>query len=126
MEISIHDLAHMIAGLTDFTGMIEWDAGKPDGQPRRSLDTSKAKTLFGFEAKTKFQDGLKQTIDYFIRVHPCPKYEKSAIHRESPHPCQSMGHGNTDRHGSNQSFPFFRILPCPKISNLESRIMLAY
>jgi nucleoside-diphosphate-sugar epimerase len=65
-EISICDLASLIAKLTGFKGHVEWHASKPGGQPSRSLDTSKAKRLFGFEAKTSLQDGLKQTIKYFV------------------------------------------------------------
>lgn len=64
-EISIKDLVHKIAKLTGFTGEIRWDASKPDGQPRRMLDVSKAKKYFGFEAKTSFDEGLKATIDWY-------------------------------------------------------------
>jgi GDP-L-fucose synthase len=65
IEISIRDLASMIAELTGFRGQIVWDAGKPDGQPRRSVDTSKAEKLFGFRAQVRFEDGLKETIDWY-------------------------------------------------------------
>ena len=51
----------LIAELTRFDGEIRWDASKPDGQPRRALDTSRARELFGFEARTSFEDGLRQT-----------------------------------------------------------------
>ncbi len=64
-EITIKDLVEKIAKLTGFRGEIRWDATKPDGQPRRCLDTSKAKTLFGFEAKTSFDEGLKATIEWY-------------------------------------------------------------
>ncbi len=64
-EITIKKLVEKIVKLTGFTGEIRWDASKPDGQPRRCLDTSKAKKLFGFEAKTDFDTGLKQTIDWY-------------------------------------------------------------
>jgi GDP-L-fucose synthase len=64
-EIKIKDLAEMIARLTGFTGEIRWDPSKPDGQPRRCLDVSKAKARFGFEARTPFDDGLRQTIDWY-------------------------------------------------------------
>lgn len=64
-EIKIKDLAEMIARLTGFSGEIRWDSSKPDGQPRRRLDVSKAKTYFGFEAKTPFEKGLKNTIDWY-------------------------------------------------------------
>ena len=65
-EITIKELAEKIAELTGFGGEIRWDASKPDGQPRRCLETSKAKKLFGFAAKTDFDDGLKATIDWYI------------------------------------------------------------
>jgi len=66
MEISIKDLVHLIARLTGFEGKIIWDTSKPDGQPRRCLDVSKAKHLFGFKAKTPFEEGLKKTIEWYI------------------------------------------------------------
>jgi len=64
-EISIKDLVEMIAKLTGFKGKIIWDTTKPDGQPRRCLDTTKAEKEFGFKAKTQFEDGLKKTIDWY-------------------------------------------------------------
>ena len=64
-EIKIKDLVEKIAKLTGFEGDIRWDAGKPDGQPRRCLDISRAKELFGFEAKTGFDDGLKATVEWY-------------------------------------------------------------
>jgi GDP-L-fucose synthase len=64
-EITIKDLVEKIAKLTGFTGEIRWDATKPDGQPRRYLDTSRAKHLFGFEAQTSFDEGLKKTVDWY-------------------------------------------------------------
>ncbi len=68
MEIRIKDLADLIARLTGFTGRIVWDASKPDGQPRRALDTTKAERLFGFRARTQFEDGLRETIDWYIAI----------------------------------------------------------
>jgi GDP-L-fucose synthase len=65
MEISIKELAALIAKLTGFQGKIVWDSNKPDGQPRRSLDISKAERLFGFRARTTFEDGLRQTIAWY-------------------------------------------------------------
>ena len=65
MEISIQELVEKIAGFTGFSGAIVWDAGKPDGQPRRCLDTSRAYKGFGFKAKTNFDDGLKNTIQWY-------------------------------------------------------------
>lgn len=64
-EISIKDLGEMICRLSGFQGRIEWDASKPDGQPRRCLDTHRAKKEFGFVAGTDFQEGLKETIDWY-------------------------------------------------------------
>ncbi|MHC4266430.1 MAG: GDP-L-fucose synthase family protein [Planctomycetota bacterium] len=64
-EITIIELAEKIAELTGFKGDIQWDSSQPDGQPRRCLDTSKAKELFGFEAGTPFNEGLKATIDWY-------------------------------------------------------------
>jgi len=65
MEISIRDLTVRIAEMSGFHGELIWDATKPDGQPRRSLDTTKAEKLFGFRAKVPFDDGLRQTIEWF-------------------------------------------------------------
>jgi GDP-L-fucose synthase len=64
-EIAIKDLVNLIARLTGFTGKIVWDASKPNGQPRRGLDTSRAWEYFGFRAKMSFEDGLRNTIDWF-------------------------------------------------------------
>ena len=64
-EITIRDLAKLICELAAFEGEIEWDLSKPDGQPRRSLDTSRAKIEFGFEAKKDLRAGLKKTIDWY-------------------------------------------------------------
>lgn len=65
-EIKIKDLVEKIARITNFKGEIRWDSSKPDGQPRRCLDTSRAKKFFGFEAKTDFDKGLKATADWYI------------------------------------------------------------
>lgn len=64
-EISIKDLAELIARLTGFKGKLIWDKSKPNGQPRRVLDVSRAERLFGFKAKFGFEEGLKQTIDWY-------------------------------------------------------------
>jgi GDP-L-fucose synthase len=66
-EISIRDLAALIAELTGFRGRIVWDATKPNGQPRRCLDTSRAWERFGFRAKTDFRAGLRRTIDWYVQ-----------------------------------------------------------
>ncbi len=65
-EISIKDLAELIVKLTGFNGKILWDKTKPDGQPRRMLDTTKALREFDFKAKTGFEEGLKKTIEWYI------------------------------------------------------------
>ncbi|MBN1796596.1 MAG: GDP-L-fucose synthase [Sedimentisphaerales bacterium] len=64
-EITIKDLVEKIVKLTGFTGQIRWDTSQPDGQPRRCLDTTKAKKYFGLEAKTSFDEGLKKTIEWY-------------------------------------------------------------
>lgn len=64
-EIMIKDLVHTISRLTGFTGKLVWDTSKPNGQPRRILDTSKAERYFGFRAQTNFEDGLRQTIEWY-------------------------------------------------------------
>jgi GDP-L-fucose synthase len=64
-EIKIKDLVKLIAELTGFSGEIRWDKTKPDGQPRRRLDVSRAKKEFGFEAKIDLREGLKRTIEWY-------------------------------------------------------------
>ncbi len=68
-EITIRELAERIAELTGFTGEIRWDSSKPDGQPRRYLDVSRAREYFGFTAKIPFDQGLKTTIDWYVANH---------------------------------------------------------
>jgi nucleoside-diphosphate-sugar epimerase len=68
-EISIRDLAEKIKVLTGWEGRFEWDTSKPNGQPRRCLDTSKARDLFDFEAQTSLDAGLRATCDWFMRHH---------------------------------------------------------
>jgi GDP-L-fucose synthase len=65
-EISIKDLTELIVRLTGFRGRIAWDPSKPDGQPRRCLDTSRAEQAFGFKARTSFEEGLGRTIDWYL------------------------------------------------------------
>src|SRR5574338_169273 len=64
-EVAIRDLAGIIAAEVGFTGTIEWDTTKPNGQPRRCLDVSRAKQLFGFQARHRLRDGLKKTVQWF-------------------------------------------------------------
>jgi len=65
-EISIRDLVQMIARFTGFSGRITWDTSKPNGQPRRKLDTSRAEWEFGFKSKIEFEDGLWRTIEWYL------------------------------------------------------------
>ncbi len=67
-EISIKDLVRLIARLSGFQGRIIWDKTKPNGQPRRCLDTAKAEKEFGFKVRTSFQEGLKKTIKWYRQV----------------------------------------------------------
>ena len=64
-EITIKDLTEKIRQLVGYEGRIEWDPTKPDGQPRRCLDVTRAKELFGFEAHMAFDEGLRQTIEWY-------------------------------------------------------------
>jgi len=66
-EISIRDLVNIIVKETGFSGNVRWDTTKPDGQPRRCLDTSRAEREFGFTAKTEFADGIRRTIEWYQR-----------------------------------------------------------
>ena len=65
-EISIADLVEQIVTLTGFTGQVLWDGTKPDGQPRRCLDTSRAEQMFGFRARTSFAEGLARTVRWYL------------------------------------------------------------
>lgn len=65
VEISIKDLAEMIVRLTGFNGEIHWDRSKPNGQPRRCLDTERAAQRFGFRTAVAFEDGLRRTVEWF-------------------------------------------------------------
>ncbi len=71
-EVTIRDLAVLIARLMDFKGEIRFDPSKPDGQPRRCLDTAKAERLFGFRATTSFEEGLRRTIDWYRHGRAAP------------------------------------------------------
>jgi GDP-L-fucose synthase len=66
-EISIHELVGLVTRLMGFAGQVRWDPNRPDGQPRRSLDTARAERLFGFRAATGFEDGLRRTIEWYRR-----------------------------------------------------------
>jgi GDP-L-fucose synthase len=64
-EVSIMHLTELISGITGFDGDLFWDTTKPNGQPRRALDTSKAEKFFGFKAKMPLQEGLHKTVDWY-------------------------------------------------------------
>ena len=64
-EITIRELVDLITQVTGFTGEVRWDTSKPDGQPRRVLDTTRARQGFGFQSSTTFEDGLRATVDWF-------------------------------------------------------------
>jgi GDP-L-fucose synthase len=64
-EISIKNLVELIVELTDYRGKIAWNTSKPDGQPRRMLDTTRAFEEFGFKAKTGFREGLMKTVEWY-------------------------------------------------------------
>ena len=67
IEISIKGLVEKIVQLTGYEGRISWDTSKPNGQPRRCLDVSRAKESFGFQAKVDFDEGLRRTIEWFLQ-----------------------------------------------------------
>jgi GDP-L-fucose synthase len=69
-ETSIRDAVSLIASITGFKGRITWDSSKPDGQPRRCLDISKAESEFGFRAKVSLEEGLRKTIEWYMKVRP--------------------------------------------------------
>jgi len=66
-EITIKGLVELISNEVRYTGQIKWDFGKPDGQPRRCLNTDKARTAFGFEAKMPIGEGIKKTVEWYIK-----------------------------------------------------------
>jgi GDP-L-fucose synthase len=68
-EISIRELAELVAEVTGFEGRIVWDETKPGGQPRRSVDATRARELFGFEARTPLRDGIERTVDWYRASH---------------------------------------------------------
>jgi len=76
-EISIRELVETIADLTGFEGRVEWDTTKPNGQPRRCLDTSRARECFDFEATTPFREGLKRTIEWYRQVRGSGNAERA-------------------------------------------------
>jgi GDP-L-fucose synthase len=81
MEIAIRDLVALIAELTGFDGRIVWDATKPDGQPRRCLDTSRAQKEFAFKAKTELREGLRRAIEWYLDQRRRAKLRKGVQER---------------------------------------------
>jgi GDP-L-fucose synthase len=69
MEISIKELANLIRRLTGYEGEFVWDTDKPNGQPRRALDVSRAEKFFGFRARVPFEEGLHRTIEWYKQKH---------------------------------------------------------
>jgi GDP-L-fucose synthase len=65
VETTIRELAETVADVTGFEGRIVWDSSMPNGQPRRQLDATRARELFGFEARTHLRDGLARTVDWY-------------------------------------------------------------
>ena len=70
VETTIRETAELVAELTGFTGEIRWDESMPNGQPRRSLDATRARELFGFEARTPLREGLERTIAWYRAQAP--------------------------------------------------------
>ena len=66
-EMKVKDLVYLIKDLSGFEGEVEWDISKPDGQPRRRLNTSRAKREFGFEARVSLEEGLRNTIKWYVK-----------------------------------------------------------
>ena len=69
MEISIKELANLIRRLTGYEGEFVWDTSKPNGQPRRALDVTRAEKFFGFRAQVPFEEGLRRTIEWYRQKH---------------------------------------------------------
>ncbi|HUG71385.1 MAG TPA: GDP-mannose 4,6-dehydratase [Pirellulaceae bacterium] len=108
-EITIRTLVEMICDLCAFTGEIRWDATKPDGQPRRCLDTSRAKAAFGFEASTSFRDGLCETITWYEREQGGARVEgrgsrvESADSRGENRAARGEGHSDLNGNGNGHA-----------------------
>ena len=100
-EITIRQLAETICDMCGFDGEIRWDATKPDGQPRRCLDTSRARDSFGFEAQTEFRDGLIETVAW---------YERNRDELDGP----EVSRANTDGNGRSRTAPASSIVPEPQ------------
>ncbi|HEY7292963.1 MAG TPA: GDP-L-fucose synthase [Vicinamibacterales bacterium] len=86
-EISIHALAELVAELSGFRGRLVFDPSKPDGQPRRSLDTSRAREAFGFQASTNFREGLRRTIQWYSACRSVSSTAPTGPTRQPPVSC---------------------------------------
>src|SRR5438128_7553014 len=78
-EITIRELVQLIVKLAGYRGEIRWDESKPDGQPRRALDTSKARQAFGFTARTTFEDGLRETLNWYLQERRTGKLREATL-----------------------------------------------
>ena len=84
-EISIKALVELIARLTGFQGRVVWDTSKPNGQPRRCLDISRAEREFGWRAKTGFEEGLRRTVEWYrAQCHKAPAPGPRAVPSDDP------------------------------------------
>jgi GDP-L-fucose synthase len=77
-EVTVRRLAQLIADSCGFSGQLVWDATKPDGQPRRCLDTTRAKREFNFQATTQLSAGLRETIDWYLAQQSAESYRHAA------------------------------------------------
>ena len=82
-EISIRELVAVIARTTGFSGRVVWDVTKPNGQPRRRLDTTRAKSAFGFEAQISFEIGLQRTVDWYVTQQVSGRVGSPALRRRN-------------------------------------------
>ncbi len=97
-EITIRELVQTIARLCGFTGTVRWDASKPDGQPRRMLDTSRARERFGFAARTDLEDGLRSTIEwYLLQRAKAPRPQPRRVQPPTPEQASETGDGDAVR-----------------------------
>ena len=102
-EISIRDLAELVAELTDFRGEITWDRSMPNGQPRRSLDTTRAAELFGFRARTALRDGLERTIAWYRQHGGTPGSPRGGTPGSPTDPLLAGARGDSSAGGAGDS-----------------------
>jgi GDP-L-fucose synthase len=99
MEISIRDLAHLIVRLTRFEGELNWDTSRPNGQPRRCLDVSRAERLFGFRPRISFEEGLERTVAWYEEWIRSTARKGSGLGRTAPGPPAQQGQARGARRG---------------------------